>query len=397
MPERPLRILLASDCYVPRLGGIEVQVHELGRQLLAAGHHVEVVTPFPGPTVVDGIQVHRLGEPLLPLDVPFTPRTFAKTEAILRAGSYDVAHFHGGVVSPFAFGGAYLSQKLGIPTVMTSHCVWNRTQRVFRLLDRGVDWKSWRVVFSGVSDLAASEIRGVVGEGHRVLVLPNGIDSREWRVEHVERDPGTVTLVSVMRFAPRKRPLPLLRMLAQVRSRAPRGVDVRLVLVGEGGQEKQIRNAIDRLGLRGAVDLPGRLDHEAIRRLYAGADVYVAPANLESFGLAALEARCAGLPVVAKAQTGIREFVEHGQEGLLAAGDHQFVDQVLLLVRDPELRAKISAFNTATPARCEWPEVVQLTVDAYGQATQLVGRDWSSPAQAAGNVAKPGSPFANPG
>jgi glycosyltransferase involved in cell wall biosynthesis len=193
-----------------------------------------------------------------------------------------------------------------------------------------------------------------------------------------------------MRFAPRKRPLPLLRMLAQVRSRAPRGIDVRLVLVGEGGQEKQIRNAIDRLGLRGAVDLPGRLDHEAIRRLYAGADVYVAPANLESFGLAALEARCAGLPVVAKAQTGIREFVEHGQEGLLAAGDHQFVDQILLLVHDPELRAKISAFNTATPARCEWPEVVQLTVDAYGQATELVGRDWSKPAQAAGSVAKPG-------
>ena len=72
---------------------------------------------------------------------------------------------------------------------MTSHCVWNRTQRVFRLLDRGVDWKSWRVVFSGVSDLAASEIRGVVGEGHRVLVLPNGIDSR--RVAGGARSSGT--------------------------------------------------------------------------------------------------------------------------------------------------------------------------------------------------------------
>jgi glycosyltransferase involved in cell wall biosynthesis len=373
LPDRTLRILLASDCYVPRLGGIEVQVHELGRHLHAAGHEVEVVTPFPGPEVVDGITVHRLGEPLLPLDVPFTPKTFKKTEAILRSGDYDVAHFHGGVVSPFAFGGAYLSQKLGLATVMTSHCVWNRTQRVFRLLDRGVDWKSWRVVFSGVSDLAASEIRGIVGEGHRVLVLPNGIDSRGWRVEHIEGDPRTVTLVSVMRFAPRKRPLPLLRMLAQVRSRAPHDLDVRLVLVGEGGQEKQIRNAIERLGLQGAVDLPGRLDHEAIRQLYARADVYVAPANLESFGLAALEARCAGLPVVAKAQTGIREFVEHGQEGLLAAGDHQFVDQILLLVRDREMRAKIAAFNLATPARCEWPEVVERTLDAYEQATELVG------------------------
>jgi glycosyltransferase involved in cell wall biosynthesis len=369
---RTLKILLASDCYVPRLGGIEVQVHELGRHLTAAGHQVEVVTPFPGPTDVDGIRVHRLGEPLLPLDVPFTPRTFRKTRAILAAGGYDVAHFHGGVVSPFAFGGAYLSQRQGIPTVMTSHCVWNRTQLVFKVLDRAVDWKAWPVVFSGVSDLAASEIRGVMGKGRPVLVLPNGITSSEWRVDPVEHDPGTVTLVSVMRFAPRKRPLPLLRMLAHIRQRAPRGVDVRLVLVGEGGEEQAVRATIERQGLKGAVDLPGRLGHEEIRSLYARADVYVAPANLESFGLAALEARCAGLPVVAKAQTGIREFVEHGQEGLLAANDHQFVDQVLALVRDTELRAKIANFNRATPARCEWPEVVQLTLDAYSQAAELI-------------------------
>jgi glycosyltransferase involved in cell wall biosynthesis len=370
-PESRRRILLASDCYVPRLGGIEVQVHELGRQLLAAGHEVEVLTPFPGPADVDGIRVHRLGEPLLPLDVPFTPRTFRKTAAILRAGRFDVAHFHGGVVSPFAFGGVYLSQHLGVPTVMTSHCVWNRTQLVFKLLDRAVDWKSWPVVFSGVSDLAASEIRGVVGPRRPVLVLPNGIDCRRWRVEPAERSPDVVTLVSVMRFAPRKRPLPLLRMVAQVRRRAPRGTDVRLVLVGEGGEEMAIRRAIERLGLHGAVDLPGRLGHDEIRELYRRADIYVAPANLESFGLAALEARCAGLPVVAKAQTGIREFVEHGQEGLLAANDHQFVDQVVALVRDRELRTKIAAFNAATPARCEWPEVVQLTLDAYAQAAEL--------------------------
>ena len=162
-----LRVLLASDCYVPRLGGIEVQVHELGRQLPTAGHQVEVVTPFPGPDEVDGIH----GPP--PRRAAAAPRrarsrrgTFRKTDGHPRATArYDVAHFHGGVVSPFAFGGAYLSQRQGIPTVMTSHCVWNRTQLVFRVLDRGVDWKYWPVVFSGVSDLAASEIRGVVGKG----------------------------------------------------------------------------------------------------------------------------------------------------------------------------------------------------------------------------------------
>ena len=252
MPEHPLRILLASDCYVPRLGGIEVQVHELGRQLVAAGHHVEVVTPFPGPTVVDGIQVHRLGEPLLPLDVPFTPRTFTKTEAILRGGSYDVAHFHGGVVSPFAFGGAYLSQKLGIPTVMTSHCVWNRTQRVFRLLDRGVDWKS----------LAGRVLRRERPGRRPRSEGSSGRATASWccRTASTPASGGWSTSTGTRARSrwcrscasrPASGPLPLLRMLAQVRSRAPRGVDVRLVLVGEGGQEKQIRNAIDRLRAAG--------------------------------------------------------------------------------------------------------------------------------------------------
>ena len=47
--------------------------------------------------------------------------------------------------------------------------------------------------------------------------------------------------------------------------------------------------------------------------------MFVAPANLESFGIAALEARCAGLPVLAKANSGIREFVSDEREGLLAA------------------------------------------------------------------------------
>ena len=66
------------------------------------------------------------------------------------------------------------------------------------------------------------------------------------------------------------------------------------------------------------VELVGRLTRDEIRELFSSADIFVAPANLESFGIAALEARCAGLPVVAKARTGIREFVEHGREGLLA-------------------------------------------------------------------------------
>ena len=100
----------------------------------------------------------------------------------------------------------------------------------------------------------------------------------------------------------------------------------------------------------------------------------MAPANLESFGIAALEARCAGLPVVAKARTGIREFVAHGQEGLLAESDDDMVAQLSRLVRDPGLRASIARHNRETPSSVDWNEVVGINMAAYDQAIALMRR-----------------------
>lgn len=366
-----MRILLGSDCYVPRLGGIEVQAHALARHLVAAGHDVEVVTPTPGPHEVDGIRVHRIDEPLLPpFDIPWTRTTFRKTRRLLERGNYDVAHFHGGVLSPFAFGSAHIAQAVGVPCVVTSHCVWNRSAHVFRLLDRAFHWGDWPIVISAVSDLAASEIRLAAGADREVLVIPNGIDVEDWRVEPTNHHDETVVFVSVMRLARRKRPAALVKMVRDVKRRVP-DVPFTVRIVGEGMQRRHLEREIARLGVENEVELCGRLEHDAIKAAYAAADVYVAPANLESFGLAALEARCAGLPVIAKAQTGIREFVEHGREGLLAASDRQMVDAMVRMLREPELRAKIAAHNQTTRPQ-SWADVLVLNLDAYRQAQALV-------------------------
>ncbi len=67
-------------------------------------------------------------------------------------------------------------------------------------------------------------------------------------------------------------------------------------------------------------------------------DLFVAPAFLESFGIAALEARCAGLPVLAMRGTGITEFVADRREGLLADGDAAMAAALVEISRDAELR-----------------------------------------------------------
>ncbi len=379
--ERPLRIGLVTDCYVPRLGGIEMQVHDLAVQLQAAGHQVVVITPTPGPDVVDGVRVHRMDVPLLPFDIPYKPSTFDEVMRLLETERVDVAHFHGGIVSPLAFVSAAHAVRHHIPSVITIHCLWSYALPGFRLLNRRYHWADWPVVLSAVSDVAAKPIRAVA-RGREVVILPNGIDNDAWAIEHLPHDPATVTVVAVMRLAPRKRPLHLLRMVKRVHDDLPPGLRVKLKVIGEGPERGSMEKYIATHHLDDVVELAGRLDRDQIKAVFATADVFVAPANLESFGIAALEARCAGLPVVAKSRTGIREFVEHGQEGLLADTDRDMADQILRLVVDADFREKITTYNCEVPSPVDWSEVVHANVATYHQAMALMAGPSPRPASA---------------
>jgi glycosyltransferase involved in cell wall biosynthesis len=370
--DRPLKVGLVTDCYVPRLGGIEMQVHDLAVNLQKVGHEVIVITPTPGPEVVDGVRVHRMDVPLLPFDIPYAPSTFRRIAELLEKEQVDVAHFNGGIMSPVAFVGAANAQAQGIPTVITTHCLWSYATPGFRLLDKRYHWTKWPVVFSAVSDVAAAPIHRIARKGVDVTILPNGIDNDTWRVTPAPRDASLVTLVAVMRLAPRKRPLHLLKMVKRVHEQAPPGTRVRAVIIGEGPERTSLEKYIEANDLHDVIELTGRRTREEIREHFSHADVFVAPANLESFGIAALEARCAGLPVVAKARTGIREFIAHGQEGLLAESDDDMVAQLVRLVRDPGLRAQMAQHNRDTPSSVDWSEVVHLNVDAYHDAMRIM-------------------------
>lgn len=362
-----MRVGLVTDCYVPQVGGIEMQVHDLAQRLQAAGHEVVVITSMAGPAVVDGVRVHRIDVPLLPFNIPFTPKAFRSVADLLDREQVDVAHFHGGIVSPLAYGAAFDAQRRGIPSVVTTHCLWSYASPVFAALDRLAHWSEWNVVLSAVSDVAAAPLRRIVGTARPVRVLPNGIDRAAWVVEPERDRDRPVTIVSVMRLAPRKRPLHLLKMIKRVHELVPTA-ELRTVIIGDGPERSSLERYLRAQGLEDRVELVGRRSREEIRRQFARSDIFVAPANLESFGIAALEARCAGLPVVAKARTGIREFVEHGREGLLASSDRDMADQIARLVRDRELRLLIAKHNRETPAPLDWDDVVAMNLAAYREA-----------------------------
>lgn len=366
-----MKVALLSDCYPPRTGGIESQVSDLAAQLHRSGHEVEVFTATPGAKgerggaveTVDGVPVHRMGL-RLPGGVPVNPLAPPEVRERLRHSGFDVAHVHLGVVSPFAWDMTRVATGLGLPTALTFHCVLDRAAPALAPMLRG--WTARGAVLSAVSGFAAAGVQRAV-PGRPVAVLPNGIDPQAWPVGPVRPTARPVRVVTAARLAPRKRIGALLRVVATAVARLGPGA-LTLDVYGDGPLRPVLQRHIDALGVDDVVTLRGRVRRPELARAYREADVYLSPSRLEAFGIAALEARTAGLPVIARADSGVREVVTDGTNGLLAADDDGLADALVRLVADPTLRVRLARHTVTTGPMQTWDRVVGLAVDEYRRA-----------------------------
>ena len=368
-----MKVAHISDCYLPRLGGIEIQVTELTKRQAAAGHTVDVITATPGHEVragvesIDGVTVHRVTA-RMPFELPIHPRTRANVVPLLREIAPDVVHVHLGVVSPFAWGGIRAAVELDLPVLVTVHSVWGSVARSgYGAVNNLAHWTARGVQPAAVSRVAADRIAAALPAGIDVLVTPNGVDPSEWNsAGRQPHDDAPVQFVTAMRLAPRKRAQPLLRMFATAHGRCSEsGVDIRLMVAGDGPQWDRLQAFIDDSGLHDCVSLLGRLSRSGLRDLYLQSDVFIQPSVKESFGLAALEARATGLPILARSQTGLTEFVHDGVEGLLADDDDQLAESMCVIAEDRPLRARITDHNTTVLPAQVWSQVLQDVDDAY--------------------------------
>ena len=162
-------------------------------------------------------------------------------------------------------------------------------------------------------------------------------------------------VVSAMRLVPRKRPVAALAVLRGARAILDPAVPLRATIVGEGPQ-RRVDGALPAhprhgLGRAARAGRPGGAAPAA-----PGADAYLTTARLEAFGIAALEARAAGLPVVAPARHRGRR-LRRGRRRR-AARRHATCDLAGALARlagDDALRARMRAHLLATPPAQDWP------------------------------------------
>jgi glycosyltransferase involved in cell wall biosynthesis len=182
----------------------------------------------------------------------------------------------------------------------------------------------------------------------QISVVPPGIDERF--------TPGatksTVPLVvAVGRLMPSKRFDELVRAMAEVRVRVP---DARLVIVGDGYERPNLEAQVAELGAERWVRIAGKVSDDELLSLYRRAWVVASASIAEGWGMTLTEAAACGTPSVATDIAGHRDAVSDRLSGILSPDDRALVGDLVAVLTDAELRAKLSEGALRHAATLTW-------------------------------------------
>ena len=363
-----MRVALACDWFLPRQGGIELHLRDLALSLREAGVDARIVTTTRGAELVDGVPVHRVRTPLAPGGgFAYSPGVVGAIDRIMRDEAFDVVHAHASVVSPVAFAAAIAARRAGLASVVTFHSMLHRASFLLCASEALFGWSERGVVLSAVSSVVAEQVARWI-PGANVGVLPNGLDTRFWRELPNAPPASEVVFASAIRLSPKKRPIRLVRAFADAVRFVAGAPAMRLVVAGDGPERGSARRLADELGIGDRVELVGQLSRADLRTLYARSHAFVLPSERESFGIAALEARAAGLPVIGMLASGVRDFIRQGLDGLLARDDAELARHISRLALDVPFRDYVRHRNRSVAPHYDWTDVRAMHLHLYAHA-----------------------------
>lgn len=183
----------------------------------------------------------------------------------------------------------------------------------------------------------------------RITIVPTGIDV-DWLLSEqnaagLSLEKGRIIgddpmIGAIARLHPVKDLGTFLRACAIISRDMP---NARFLIAGDGPERRALEELAAQLGLTDRIFFAGEVAD--VRSVLRRIDVFALPSLSESCPNALLEAMAFGLPCVATAVGGVPEIIEHGTNGLLcpAGNATELAGSILLLIRDKELRRKVSS------------------------------------------------------
>jgi phosphatidylinositol alpha-1,6-mannosyltransferase len=351
------RVLLVTNDFPPRRGGIQSYLVELVSRLATTGEHtLTVYAPqwkdaetFDARTAGYHVVRHP-GTLMLPgagVDI--------RMRRLIAEHGIDTVWF--GAAAPLGLL-AHRARQAGATRVLASthgHEVGWSMLPVARSVLRRIGEDSDVVTF--VSRYTRARFASAFGPHAALEHLPPGVDTDRFRPDPASRAElrsrfglgQRPTVVCLSRLVPRKGQDMLIRALPSIRQRVNGAA---LVIAGGGPYLAALRRLADRFGVSDHVTFTGGVPAADLPAYHAMADVFAMPCrtrgaglDVEGLGIVFLEASATGVPVIAGSSGGAPETVRHNKTGMVVDGRsvNQVADAVSELLADPDRAAAMGA------------------------------------------------------
>ena len=337
----------------PTYGGSGIVGSELGRELAARGHNVHFISstlPTRLTELNERVHFHEVEMMSYPLfeHQPYDLALATKMATVARSEKLDLLHVHYAIPHSISaiLARESIKQKRYVPVITTLHgtdiTLVGADRSYLPITRYGLQQSDGVTAVSRFLKQATIE----TFDFDEIEVIPNFICACHYKKlpESPLREElapnGEKLLVHVSNFRAVKRPVDCVEILAKVKEK---GGKARLIMVGDGPERSACYYQAEKLGVKDETVFVGK---QANISDYLGvADVFLLPSELESFGLAALEAEACEVPVIATRIGGIPEVVSDGETGFLSdIGDtEKMSDDVMKLLKDEDMRVEMGA------------------------------------------------------
>ncbi|MBW0147264.1 glycosyltransferase [Marinobacter arenosus] len=358
--EKPLRVAMFTNNYLPFIGGVPISIERLRRGLVALGDNLLIVAPRYKDQPESEEQVLRVPS-LLAMGEKREFRLanifLARIRRGVKAFQPDIIHLH----HPFWLGslGLFLARRLKVPAIYTYHTRLEHYAHfvplpgmLFRNLISHALIKRFANKCDGVivPTYSTEEYLRMIGVKTPTYVQPTGIEYQRFqdvRDEDIQRLRNELDLndekvfVSVSRLSNEKNIDFMIEAIDTLRKETD--VPFRFLMIGDGHQRDRLQQKIEDLDLQGHFTLVGAVPPEDMATWYRLGDAFLFASKSETQGMVILEAMAAGLPVVAVRSSGIEDVVRHGVNGFKTPENQElWVHEVKRLLEEDELRQELA-------------------------------------------------------
>ena len=341
---------IGITCY-PTYGGSGIVATELGLELAARGHEIHFIS-YANPIRLDPgiprIHYHEVEVSTYPLFQypPYCLALASRMAEVAETYRLDLLHVHYAIPHSIA---ALLAKQMiqprrKLPFITTLHgtdiTLVGLDRSYFPITKFSIEQSDG---ITSISENLRQQTIEVFGVQNEIRVIHNFVNVEVYK-PLPGRDNREKRLIHISNFRPVKRVLDCIRILARVLADTP----AHLYMVGDGPERGPAQRLAKELGVNDRVTFMGKQDH--VERLIPQMHVLLLPSEMESFGLAALEAMACAVPPIATRVGGVGELVTDGVDGFLEnVGDIEAqAARAISLLSDQNLYERMSSLARQT-------------------------------------------------